>query len=195
MAIPGNEMIVVIGASAGGVEALRLVTRALPRALPAVVIVVLHVSPHHPSLLPALLARRCAIPVQSAGDGDVIEAGTVYVAPPDSHLIVRGDRLLLTHTPLVNYCRPSIDLLFQSVAEEHSPDVLAVILSGTGVDGAAGVRAVKKHGGMVICEDPRTAAHAGMPAAAIATRCVDRVLPVSDIGDAIVEAVIAVKAR
>ena len=114
MAIPGNEMIVVIGASAGGVEALLLVTRALPRALPAVVIVVLHVSPHHPSLLPALLARRCAIPVQSAGDGDVIEAGTVYVAPPDSHLIVRGDRLLLTHTPLVNYCRPSIDLLFQS---------------------------------------------------------------------------------
>lgn len=187
-------MIVVIGASAGGVEALGLVTRAFPRALPAAVIVVLHVSPHHESLLPGVLARRCAMPVRAARDEEMIEQGTVYVAPPDAHLIVKGDRLLLTHTGLVNHCRPSIDLLFQSVAETYGPDVIAVVLSGSGIDGAAGVRAVKEHGGTVISEDPRSAAHGGMPSAAVATHCVDRVLPLIEIGYAIVEMVSTVKA-
>ena len=135
------------------------------------------------------------MPVRAARDGDVIDPGTVYVAPPDMHLIVKGDHLALTHTELVNHCRPSIDVLFRSVAETYGPDVLAVVLSGSGADGAAGVRAVKEHGGMVISEDPRTAAYGGMPAAAVATRCVDRVLPLTDIAHAIVEMASTVKAR
>jgi two-component system, chemotaxis family, protein-glutamate methylesterase/glutaminase len=182
-------MIVAMGASAGGVEALTVVMSALPRGLPAAVIVVLHLSPHHESLLPTLLARRSDLRVRAARDGEVLEDGTAYVAPPDAHLLVRDDHLVLTHTPLVNYCRPSVDLLLESLAEEHGHDVLAVILTGSGIDGAAGVRAVKQDGGTVICEDPRSAAHSGMPAAAVATGCVDRVLPLAQIGQAIVDTV------
>jgi two-component system, chemotaxis family, protein-glutamate methylesterase/glutaminase len=184
-------LIVVIGASAGGVEALRVVAQTLPPRLPVAILVLLHVDPRRHSVLPDLLARQCELVVKPAVNDELIRPGTMYVAPPGVHLIVSGDRLLLTHTPPVNFCRPSVDLLFQSVAEAHGPAVVAVILSGSGIDGAAGVRAVKARGGVVIVQDPASASHHGMPDAAIATGCVDHVVPIGAISATIGEAVLA----
>jgi len=182
-----------MGASAGGIVALRTVLRTFPPQFPATVVVVQHVDPRRESVLPALLARHCAIPVMSAPDEALLRPAIVYIAPPATHLIVRPGRLLLTVTPLVNYSRPSVDLLFQSAAESYGARVLAVVLTGTGVDGAAGVRAVKAAGGFVIAEDPATAEHRGMPEAARRTGYVDLLLPLAAIGPAIVDAVAAAR--
>lgn len=181
--------VVVMGASAGGIVALRTIVRSFPPQFPATVLVVQHLDPRHASVLPALLARHCAIPVTPAPDEELLRPATVYIAPRATHLIVRPGRMLLTATPLVNHSRPSIDLLFQSAAESYGARVVAVVLTGTGIDGAAGVRAVKAAGGFVIVEDPATAEHRGMPEAARRTGCVDLLLPLASIGPAIVDAV------
>ena len=180
---------VAIGSSAGGVEALHVVLSALPAGLPATVLVVQHMDPRHKSLLAGLLARRCRLSVREAVDGEPALAGSVYIAPPDAHLIVRGGCLALTESELVNFSRPSIDLLFESVADAYGDRAIGVILSGSGVDGADGIRAIKGKGGTTIAQDPATAAHAGMPQAARATGCVDFVLPLGEIGLALISLV------
>jgi two-component system chemotaxis response regulator CheB len=185
--------VVVMGASAGGIVALRVVVGSFPPQFPATVLVVQHVDPRRASVLPALLARHCAIPVAAAADEEDLRPATVSIAPPATHLIVRPGRMLLTITPLVNHTRPSIDLLFQSAAESYGARVLAVVLTGTGIDGAAGVRAVKAAGGFVIAQDPATAEHRGMPEAARRTGCVDLLLPLAAIGPAIVDAVMTAR--
>lgn len=177
---------VAIGSSAGGVEALHMVVSALPAGFPATVLIVQHMDPRHKSMLAALLARRCRLPVRQAANGEAAAAGTVSIAPPDAHLIVRAGHLALTESQLVNYSRPSIDLLFQSVADAYGDRAIGVILSGSGVDGADGIRAIKSKGGTTIAQDPATAAHAGMPQSARATGCVDFILPLSEIGPALV---------
>jgi two-component system chemotaxis response regulator CheB len=113
----------------------------------------------------------------------------VYIAQPNAHLLVRDRRLVLTDTALVHFSRPSVDLLFESVADGYGDRAIGVILSGSGVDGADGIRAIKTKGGTTIVQQPTSAAHPGMPQAARATRCVDVTLPLEDIGPAIVQLV------
>lgn len=181
--------IVAIGASAGGVEALHVVLSALPPEFPAAVLVVQHMDPRQKSMLAGLLSRRCRLRVKPATSGEHIVPGRVYIAQPDAHLIVQERRLLLTDTAQVHFSRPSIDLLFESVADAYGDRAIAVVLSGSGVDGADGIRAVKEKGGTTLAQDPASAAHAGMPQAARATRCVDVTLPLEEIGPALVSLV------
>lgn len=181
--------VVAIGASAGGVEALHVVVSALPADFPAGVLIVQHMDPRHKSMLAGLLARRCVLPVKQASAGEEVRPGVVYIAQPDAHLLVRERRLVLSDTALVHFSRPSIDLLFESVADAYGDRSIAVVLSGSGVDGADGVRAIKAKGGTTIAQHPGSAAHAGMPQAARATGCIDVTLPLEDIGPALVSLV------
>jgi two-component system chemotaxis response regulator CheB len=179
--------VIAIGASAGGIEALRAVVPALPHDLGAAVLIVQHLAPRHESLLHSILARHARLPVRQAVHGDVITAGIVYVAPPDMHLLVASGLIELSHSRLVHFSRPSVDLLFESVAGEYGSRAIGVILTGSGADGATGIRAIKRMGGVTIVEDPETAAHPGMPHAALATGSVDVVLPLLEIAGRLVE--------
>ena len=183
--------VVAIGASAGGVAALPTVLSALTPGFPAAVIVVQHLDPHTRSLLSNVLSRTCALPVREARSGAILEPGVVYVAPPGVHLVLRGGTLVLTDTAPVHFVRPSVDVLFASVAEACGTRAVGVILTGAGVDGAAGMRAIKTAGGRTVVQEPRSAAHEGMPNAASATGCVDFSLPLDEIGPALGPLVIA----
>ena len=174
--------VVAIGASAGGIEALHAVAAALPADFPVPVLIVQHMDPRHKSLLAGLLGRRCRLRVKQAVNDEEMRGGTMYIAPPDMHLIVQAGRLVLTDTKQVHFSRPSIDLLLQSVADTYGDRAIGVILSGSGVDGADGIRAIKAKGGTTLVQDPASAAHAGMPQAARATNCVDFTLPLEEIG-------------
>jgi two-component system, chemotaxis family, protein-glutamate methylesterase/glutaminase len=177
--------VIAIGASAGGVEALHTVAASLPGDFPVPVLIVQHMDPRHKSLLATLLGRRCRLRVKQAANEEEIRSGTIYIAQPDMHLIVRSGRLVLTDTKQVHFSRPSIDLLFQSVADVYGDRAIGVILSGSGVDGADGIRAIKAKGGTTLAQDPASAAHTGMPQAARATNCVDFTLPLDEIGPAL----------
>jgi two-component system chemotaxis response regulator CheB len=173
--------IILIGGSAGAVEAILRLAEGLPRSLPAAVLVVVHFPAGGTSALPHLLSRRGPLPASHAQDGERYLPGHVYVAPPDYHLSVEGDLLRLSHGPRVNRVRPAIDALFQSAAASRGPRVVGVILSGTLDDGTAGLIAVKRHGGVSIAQDPADAMFGVMPRSAIAADDVDHVLPLADI--------------
>jgi two-component system, chemotaxis family, protein-glutamate methylesterase/glutaminase len=179
--------IVAIGASAGGFTAFQVVLADLPSDLAAAVLIVQHLEPDRESRLPALLGRRTALPVSSAVDGTPILAGHVYVAVPGLHLVTRGDQLALVDSAPVRFSRPSIDVLFASIAASYGPRSVGVVLTGSGSDGTDGVRAIHAAGGMTIAQDAREAAHASMPAHAYATGCIDLSLPLHDIAPAIVQ--------
>src|SRR4051812_6616286 len=179
--------IVAIGASAGGVEALHVIVNALPADFALPIVVVQHLDPHHRSRLADLLSRHSRLPVKEASDGETLRGGTVYLAAPNTHLLVRGGRMAFSDLPRVHFSRPSIDLLFASAADAYGDRTLGVVLSGTGVDGADGVRAIKARGGTTIVQNPASAAHAGMPTAARATGCADHVLALEDIAPTLVE--------
>ena len=176
--------VIGIGASAGGIGALRAVLSTLPADFPAAVLVVQHMRPHGPSHLVQLLSRDCRLPVRNATGGETLAPGTVYVAPPGAHLTIRDSHVVLSNAAPVHFSRPSVDVLFQSIAESYGPHAVGVILTGAGVDGAEGLRAIKGAGGRTIVEDPRTAEYTGMPTAARATGCADAALPLADIGAA-----------
>jgi two-component system chemotaxis response regulator CheB len=179
--------IVAFGSSAGGLPALIAILSRLPPGLPLPLVVVQHLDRRHRSLLADILDRRCALRVKDAEEGECIQRGVVYTAPTDRHLLVgRGGVLELTRTELVHFVRPSVDLLFESVAASFGERAIAVVLSGTGTDGAMGVRAVKRLNGTVIAQDQATAAFFGMPGAAIDTGAVDFVLPLNEIAPALV---------
>jgi two-component system chemotaxis response regulator CheB len=181
------DVVVLVG-SAGGIKPMESVLEGLPPDLDAAVVVLLHLMPQHPSVLAAILARRTAMRVKQAEDGDVLESGHVYVAPPDAHLLVNADGTLsLDHSPLVHHVRPSADTLLHSLAKNYEGRCLAVVLSGTGSDGAAGALAVKGAGGSVFAQDEATSEHFGMPSAAIGAGSVDAVLAVGQIGQAVVD--------
>ncbi len=170
----GAYDVVAIAASAGGVQALSEVLSGLPAQLPAAVLVVQHLQRHRPSHLAHILAWHTAIPVTEARDDEAFERGRAYIAPPDRHMLVQEDwRLRLTHTQLVHFVRPSADLLFESVAGAFRERAIAVVLSGTGCDGAMGVRAIKESGGIVIVQHALSAEFSGMPESALATHCAD----------------------
>jgi two-component system chemotaxis response regulator CheB len=179
--------VVAIGASAGGVEALHVVVNGLPAGFPVPIVIVQHLDPRHRSRLADLLNRRSRMPVKQAVDGEALQRGVVYLAAPDAHLLVRAGHVVFSGLPQVHFSRPSIDLLFASVADAYGDRALAVVLSGTGVDGADGVRAIKAKGGTTIVQNPASAAHAGWPPAARATGCADHVLPLEHIGPALVD--------
>jgi two-component system chemotaxis response regulator CheB len=178
--------LVVLGASAGGVRALSDVVRALPADFPAAVLIVLHVAPSSASMLPQILDRASVLPVAAARDGEHIEAGHVYVAPPDLHLVVEDGSLRLNADARVNGHRPAIDPLFCSAAELHHEHVTGVVLSGTRDDGTVGLAQIKACGGVAIVQDPDDADFTGMPVSAIEHVAVDAILPAGQIADALV---------
>jgi two-component system chemotaxis response regulator CheB len=138
-----------------------------------------------------ILSRRTSLAVRQAREGDCLQAGTVYIAPPDRHLlVVPGGSLTLTQSELVHFVRPSADLLFESVAASFKDRAIAVVLSGTGSDGSMGVRAIKKMGGTVIAQDRETAEFSGMPASAVDTGVVDFILPLEEIPPALVTLIV-----
>ncbi|MGH3880680.1 MAG: chemotaxis protein CheB [Actinophytocola sp.] len=174
--------LIVVGASAGGVEALRDLVAGLPAGLPACVLVVLHLPAGGTSALPAILDRAGPLPVRSATDGEPLEHGAIHVAPPNHHLLVVDGRLALSHGPTENGRRPAIDALFRSAAIVAGPRVTGVLLSGVLDDGIAGLRSIAGRGGKVVVQDPDEALYPGMPRQAMAAVEVDHVLPVGAMG-------------
>lgn len=174
--------VVALAASAGGLSALSRLLAALPTEFPAALVVVQHLDPRHRSLMADILNRRTSLKVKQAEEGDQLCSGTVYIAPPNRHLLVNPDGTLsLTQSELVHFLRPSADLLFESVAASYKERAIAVVLTGTGSDGAMGVQAIKKMGGTVIAQNEETAEFFGMPSAAIQSGSVDFVLPLDEI--------------
>jgi two-component system chemotaxis response regulator CheB len=184
--------IVAVASSAGGLQALTGLLSQLTGDFPAAIAVVQHLDPRHRSLMAEILARRTRMRVTQAAEGDKIQGGIVYIAPPNKHLLVNPDHTLsLSSSELVHFVRPSADLLFESVAAAYKDRVIAVVLTGTGSDGAMGLAAVKKMGGTVIAQDEATSEFFGMPGAAINTGNVDFILPLSEIAPALVSLVCA----
>src|SRR4051812_42038927 len=149
--------IIVIGTSAGGVEALRALCRSLPADLPAAILVVQHLAASTRSVLPELLSRAGVLPAASPEDGERIAHGRIYVAPPDQHMLVKGDKIILRRGPVENRCRPAIDPLFRSAAVAYGPRVVGVVLTGLLDDGAEGLVVVKRAGGTTVVQDPADA--------------------------------------
>lgn len=179
--------VVAIAASLGGFEALSGVLGALPIDFPVPVLVVQHLSARFPSHLAELLSMRCTLPVAWARSGQILRPGAVYIAPADHHLLAGIARTArLTRSPHVQFVRPSADVLFESVAAIYRERAIAVVLTGTRTDGARGARAIKRAGGRVLAQDESTSVAFGMPQAAIATGCVDFVLPLPTIAPALV---------
>jgi two-component system chemotaxis response regulator CheB len=149
--------------------------------------VVQHLDPRHRSLMADILSRRTSLRVKQAEEGDHLVSATVYIAPPNRHLLVNPDgSLSLSQSELVHFVRPSADLLFESAAASYKDRAIAVVLTGTGSDGAMGVQAIKKMGGTVIVQDERTSEFFGMPGAAIQTGSADFVLPLDEVASALV---------
>jgi two-component system chemotaxis response regulator CheB len=179
--------LVALASSAGGLGALSEVLSALPADFPAPIAVVQHLDPRHRSLMAKILSGRTKLSVKEAEEADRLESGTVYVAPPDKHLLVNYDGTLsLSNSEMVHFVRPSADLLFESVAGSYKDRAIAVVLTGSGSDGAMGVKAIKKMGGTVIAQDEATSEFFGMPGAAIQSGNVDFVLPLKEIASALV---------
>src|SRR5258708_10179011 len=164
--MPGHD-IIVIGASAGGVETLTRLVKALPADLPAAVFVVLHVSRHSNSALPKILSRAGKLPATHPRDGQAIVHGQIYVAPPDFHLLIREGSVHLVRGPTENGNRPAIDPLFRTAARAYGPRVVGVVLTGLLDDGSAGLYAIKSRGGVAVVQDPDDAVHGGMHGSAI----------------------------
>ncbi len=176
----GHDLI-VIGASAGGVEALMGLVRELPPELPAALCVVLHTSERGPSLLPQILTREAPFPAHHATHGEPLLLQQIYVAPANRHLLVHPGHVRVWDGPRQNRVRPAVDPLFRSAAQAYGPRVVGVVLSGTLDDGSAGLVVIKRWGGVAIVQDPGEASFPGMPESAIATGVVDHVLPVGEI--------------
>lgn len=174
--------VIVVGASAGGLDMLRQLLAQLPADFPASIFVVWHLSRDYPSQLAQILSRASALPVTQAIDGEAINVGHVYVARPDHHLLVAPGRIQVRRGPMENRFRPSIDVLFRSAALTYGPRVISVILSGALDDGAAGSYAVKERGGLTIVQDPVDADYYDMPIHTMKAVEVDYVLPVADMG-------------
>jgi two-component system chemotaxis response regulator CheB len=184
LSVPASDFsVVAVAASAGGLRALERVFCHLPAAFPAAIMVVQHLNRNHPSMLAQLLGRHTRMPVREALDGEPVRPGVIYIAPPDWHLVAGPDgRVGLTRDALVHYLRPSADRLFETAALAFGPRTIAVVLTGTGLDGATGVAAVKRGGGTVIAQDEASSEYFAMPDAAIRTGNVDFVLPLDEIG-------------
>ncbi len=181
--------IIVIGASAGGVQALRVIAAGLPPNLDAALFAVLHIGAgiDGHSDLPAILNRAGRLPSKHPVDGETIQHRMLYLAPPDCHMLLSGDKIRLSHGPRENNTRPAINPLFRSAAHTYRGRVAGVILTGFMDDGTAGLAEIKRRGGVTIVQDPSTAIHPEMPANAIAHVEVDHVVPLERIPALIAE--------
>jgi two-component system, chemotaxis family, protein-glutamate methylesterase/glutaminase len=177
--------LVVIGSSAGGVDALKRVVAGLPPDLAATVCIVLHVAPSSPSLLARILARSGRLACRQAEDGEPLRLGEILVAPPDRHLVIEEDHVRLTAGPREHGHRPAVNALFRSAAHAADGRVVGVVLSGNQNDGTAGLAAIKAHGGVAIVQDPEDALYPGMPASAVANVVVDAIVRSEDVAAAI----------
>ena len=179
--------IVAIASSAGGLAALNKLLSSLPKDFPAAIAVVQHIAPQHRSLMSEILARHTALQVKQAEKGDYLNSGTVYVAPPDYHLLVNSDGTLdLSQSERIQFLRPAADVLFASVAATFKDRAIAIVLTGTGRDGATGVEAIHQMGGVVIAQDEKSSEFYGMPNATIKTGSVNFVLPLDEISPTLV---------
>jgi two-component system, chemotaxis family, protein-glutamate methylesterase/glutaminase len=174
--------LVVIGASLGGMEALKVVLGGLPPNFPMAVAVAQHRGTDHVGDLADLLARYCVLPVVEVEDKDPVAPGCVHLAPAGYHLLAEPGRFALSVDAPLRYARPSIDILFESAAESYGADVIGVVLTGSGDDGAAGLAAVKRRGGLALVQDPTSAEARAMPDSALRATTPDRVLPLRKIG-------------
>jgi two-component system chemotaxis response regulator CheB len=181
--------IVVIGASAGGIQALTTLVAILPRDFPAAVLVVVHIPPYSISRLPEILSRSGPLPATHAQHGEVIEPGRIYIAPPDRHLLVRAGWIELSRGPRENHARPAIDPLFRTAARTYGRRTIGIVLSGALYDGSMGLLAIKTRGGMAIVQDPREAIVDSMPRRAIERAAADHILPVAEIAAALTDLV------
>lgn len=173
--------IIVIGASAGGVQALSTLVGDLPANLPAAVFIVLHIPADTPSFMPDILRRVSQLPVKAPSSGERIRPGRIYVAPPDQHMIIEGPHVRLVHGPKENLHRPSIDTLFRSAARWCGPQTIGVVLTGARDDGAVGMRAIKQRGGITIVQDPVEATFPSMPTKVMQQIQVDYSVPLREI--------------
>jgi two-component system chemotaxis response regulator CheB len=178
--------VVVIGASAGGIQALVEIVGKLPSDFPGIIFVVVHVPPIE-SKLPAILSRAGALPAVHAVQNEPIVSGRIVVAPPDYHLLVRANSIELSHGPRENHHRPAVDPTFRTAARAFGRRVVGVVLSGALGDGATGLLAVKARGGVAIVQDPEDALNESMPQTALQLVDIDYVLPASEIGRKLVE--------
>lgn len=174
--------LIAIGASWGGLQAVGTVLEGLTGETDAAIVVVQHRGPQaHRGLLETILQEHVDRRVTEPGDKTPIERSHVYIAPADYHLLVEDGRFALSVEAHVNYARPSIDVCFQSVAEVYRERAIGIVLTGANVDGAAGLAAIKAHGGVAVVQDPATAERGTMPAAAIAATAADAILPLEEI--------------
>lgn len=178
-AASGRRDIVVVGASAGGVEALSDLIGGLPGDLPAALFVVLHLMPSGTSALPRILARRTSLQVAAAADGEPIERGHVYVAPPDHHMLIEDGHVRLGQGPRENGHRPALDPLFRSAAGVYGRRVVGAVLSGALHDGTEGLQAIAQAGGATLAQEPADALYSSMPESAIRRDSPDWVGPIS----------------
>ena len=183
--------VIVVGASSGGVEALTKLLAPLPPDLPAAIFIVLHVRPDGPSYLPAILNRAGGLPAAHAVDGEPIRRGRAYVAPPGLQTHLHHGRVGVKRGPQENLHRPAIDPLFRTAAHHYGSRVVGIVLSGTRDDGSAGLRIVKRGGGVVIVQDPRDAAFPDMPINALETVDADYCVAVSELPSLLVQLVTA----
>ncbi len=180
---------VVIGASAGGIKALQQLVRALPAALPATIFVTVHFPEQASSALPRILARAGALSATHAVDGEMIERARIYVAPPDSHLVLSPEGIRLEHGPREHGNRPAIDPMFRSAALAFGRRVIGVVLTGTLDDGTSGLAEIKRNGGLAVVQDPADAEFSSMPQSAVDHVAVDRIVPIQLLGPTLVELV------
>ena len=175
--------VIAIGASWGGLHAVGTLLEGIPAELDQAIVVAQHRSAESSrGVLESLLQRHIGRPVSEPGDKDPIEPCNVYVAPADYHLLVDDGRFALSVDARVQFARPSIDVLFESVAIAYRDRAIGIVLTGANVDGAAGLAAIKRSGGVALVQDPRTAEKTSMPEAALAAADADAVLPLEDMG-------------
>lgn len=180
-----SNIVVVIGASSGGISALRQLLARIPRDFPAPILITVHVG-GEVSILPAILAQTSQLPVRHAEDGVPVEGGVVVVAPADRHLLIEEDQVQLSRGPKENHARPAIDPLFRSAALSYHERVVGVVLTGRLDDGTVGLQAIKGHGGIAIVQDPAEAEAPSMPQSALTYVEVDYCLPLDDIAATLV---------
>jgi len=173
----------VIGVSAGGMDALRVILSVLPGDFSLPIMVVQHIAPESDDFLARYLNDRSRLQVKEADEKEKATSGLVYLAPANYHLLVEDDATLsLTVTPRVNYARPAIDVLFETAADAYGPGLIGIVLTGANDDGSRGLKKIKEMGGLAIVQTPETASSEVMPRAAIAAVEVDHILPLEEIG-------------
>jgi two-component system chemotaxis response regulator CheB len=190
--LPERVEVIAVGCSTGGPDALAAIVAQLPKDFPVPILVVQHMPPLFTRMFAERLGRNCELPVQEAAEDQLIEPGTILVAPGDSHLTVRrqglGVRVRLSDAPPEHYCRPAVDVLFRSVAEVYGNATLACVLTGMGRDGALGAERVRAAGGRIVVQDQATSVVWGMPGAVVKAGLADDVVPLAGVADTLIAA-------